>query len=252
MLTLTSFRFFSSAIRSSTGATAWQGPHHSAQKSTSTGSSAWSTSFSNVASVTSVAIQRSFRFLIGGPVPDPPKERTLLSTLRFPMGEQVFQTLPTVPDHPGLEQDLLERWEREEPFRKLPEHNAGGPTFSFMAGPITANNPAGVHHGHGRTLKDVFQRYKAMRGFDQRYQNGFDSQGLWVEVEVERSLGLGSKREIEEYGLAEFARRCRERVAHYSEVLTEQFRRLGQWMDSDDDYSPFTHTTIGYIRRFLS
>src|SRR6266403_5621702 len=66
MLTLTSFRFFSSAIRSSTGATAWQGPHHSAQKSTSTGSPAWSTSFSNVASVTSVAIQRSFRFLIGG------------------------------------------------------------------------------------------------------------------------------------------------------------------------------------------
>src|SRR4051812_39190788 len=100
MLTLTSFRFFSSAIRSSTGATAWQGPHHSAQKSTSTGSPDWSTSFSKVASVTSVAIQRSFRFLVGGPVPDPPKERTLLSTLRFPMGDQAFQTLPTVPDHP--------------------------------------------------------------------------------------------------------------------------------------------------------
>src|SRR5260221_12603901 len=103
MLTLTSFRLRSSAIRSSTGATAWQGPHHSAQQSTSTGSPAWSTSFSNVASVTSVAIQRSFRFLVGGPLPGPPKERTLLSTLRFPMGDQVFHPLPTVPDHPALE-----------------------------------------------------------------------------------------------------------------------------------------------------
>ena len=120
-----------------------------------------------------------------------------------------------------------------------------------MDGPITANNPAGVHHGHGRTLKDVFQRYKALRGFDQRYQNGFDSQGLWVEVEVEKSLGLGSKREIEEYGLAEFAAKCRERVAHYSEVMTEQFRRLGQWMDWDNDYYTFSDTNIEYIWGFL-
>jgi isoleucyl-tRNA synthetase len=167
------------------------------------------------------------------------------------MGEQVFQTLPTVPDHPALEEAILELWEREETFRKLREQNAGGPTFSFMDGPITANNPAGVHHGHGRTLKDVFQRYKALRGFDERYQNGFDSQGLWVEVEVEKSLGLGSKREIEEYGLAEFARKCRERVAHYSEVMTEQCRRLGQWMDWDNDYYTFSDTNIEYIWGFL-
>ena len=69
-----------------------------------------------------------------------------------------------------------------------------------------------VHTAWGRTLKDVFQRYKAMQGFHQRYQNGFDCQGLWIEVGVERELGLNSKREIEEYGLAEFARRCREKV----------------------------------------
>jgi isoleucyl-tRNA synthetase len=167
------------------------------------------------------------------------------------MGKPVFQSLPTVPDHPALEEAILELWEREETFRKLREQNAGGPTFSFMDGPITANNPAGVHHGHGRTLKDVFQRYKALRGFDERYQNGFDSQGLWVEVEVEKSLGLGSKREIEEYGLAEFARKCRERVAHYSEVMTEQCRRLGQWMDWDNDYYTFSDTNIEYIWGFL-
>jgi isoleucyl-tRNA synthetase len=167
------------------------------------------------------------------------------------MSAPVFQTLPTVPDHPALEEEILAWWERERTFQKLREQNAGGPIFSFMDGPITANNPAGVHHGHGRTLKDVFQRYKALRGFDQRYQNGFDSQGLWVEVEVEKSLGLGSKREIEEYGLAEFAAKCRERVVYYSDVMTEQFRRLGQWMDWDNDYYTFSDTNIEYIWGFL-
>src|SRR5881409_3876530 len=138
------------------------------------------------------------------------------------MGKPIFQSLPDKPDHPRLEEGVLARWEEEGTFAKLRAQNAGGPTFSFMDGPITANNPAGVHHGHGRTLKDVFQRYKAQRGFDERYQNGFDCQGLHVEVEVEKSLGLGSKREIEEYGLAEFAERCKERVAHFSTVIAEQ------------------------------
>jgi isoleucyl-tRNA synthetase len=163
----------------------------------------------------------------------------------------VFQPLPKVPDHPEVEKEILAWWEQARIFDKLRERNRGGPTFSFMDGPITANNPAGVHHGHGRTLKDVFQRYKAMRGFDQRYQNGFDSQGLWVEVEVEKSLGLGSKREIEAYGLAAFARACRDRVAHYSELLTRQCIRLGQWMDWDNDYYTFSDTNIEYIWRFL-
>ena len=163
----------------------------------------------------------------------------------------MFTPLADKPDHSALELELLEVWEREQTFERLRERNRGGPKFRFMDGPITANNPAGVHHGHGRTLKDVFQRYKAMRGFDQRYQNGFDSQGLWVEVEVEKELGLGSKREIEEYGLAEFARRCRERVAYYSEVMTQQFIRLGQWMDWDNDYYTFSDTNIEYIWGFL-
>jgi isoleucyl-tRNA synthetase len=109
----------------------------------------------------------------------------------------------------------------------------------------------GAHHCWGRTLKDVFQRYKAVRGFDQRYQNGFDCQGLWVEVGVERSLGLNSKQEIEEYGLAEFAQRCKERVAEYGEVITQQSKRLGMWMDWDNDYYTFSDTNIEYIWRFL-
>jgi isoleucyl-tRNA synthetase len=163
----------------------------------------------------------------------------------------MFAPLPDKPDHVGLEEDVLAWWDAECIFDRLREQNRGGPTWSFMDGPVTANNPMGVHHCWGRTLKDVFQRYKAMRGFDQRYQNGFDCQGLWVEVGVERSLGLNSKREIEEYGLAEFAERCKERVAEYAEVITSQSRRLGMWMDWDNDYYTFSDTNIEYIWRFL-
>ena len=156
------------------------------------------------------------------------------------MTEPIFQSLPDKPDHPGLEREMLARWDEEGTFAKLREQNSAGPTFSFMDGPITANNPAGVHHGHGRTLKDVFQRYKGQRGHELRYQNGFDSQGLHVEVEVEKSLGLNSKREIERYGLAEFAERCKERVAHYAGVMTRQSKRLGMWMDWGNDYFTFS------------
>ena len=162
-----------------------------------------------------------------------------------------YEPLPAVPDHAALEQEILEWWDREGIFDKLREQNAGGERFGFLDGPITANNPMGVHHAWGRTLKDVFQRYKALRGFDQRYQNGFDCQGLWVEVEVEKALGLNSKRDIEEYGLAEFAARCRERVAEFAEVITDQDRRLGRWMDWDNDYYTFSDTNIEYIWRFL-
>jgi isoleucyl-tRNA synthetase len=166
--------------------------------------------------------------------------------------ERIFPPLPDKPDHVALELEVLELWERERTFEELRERNRGGPRFSFVDGPITANNPMGVHHAWGRTLKDVFQRYKALRGFDQRYQNGFDCQGLWVEVEVEKALGLDSKREIEEYGLAEFAARCRERVAHFSEVITDRSKRLGMWMDWDNDYYTFSDTNIEYIWRFLA
>jgi len=163
----------------------------------------------------------------------------------------VFEPLPQVPDHPALEREILEWWESRGVFEKLREKNRGGPKWSFFDGPITANNPMGVHHGWGRTLKDVFQRYRALKGHELRFQNGFDCQGLWVEVEVEKALGLNSKREIEEYGLAEFAARCRERVAHFSDVQTQQSIRLGMWMDWENDYYTFSDTNISYIWGFL-
>jgi isoleucyl-tRNA synthetase len=163
----------------------------------------------------------------------------------------MFTPLPDKPDHPALELEILELWEREGTFEQVREANRGGPAWSFFDGPVTANKKLAVHTAWGRTLKDVFQRYKALRGFDQRYQNGFDCQGLWIEVGVERSLGLNSKREIEEYGLAEFARRCREVVVRYADDLTRGSKRLGQWMDWGNDYFTFSDTNIEYVWRML-
>jgi isoleucyl-tRNA synthetase len=163
----------------------------------------------------------------------------------------MFAPLPDKPDHDALERAILEIWEREGTFAALRERNANGPTFSFIDGPVTANKPLALHTAWGRTLKDVFQRYKALRGYHQRYQNGFDCQGLWIEVGVERELGLNSKREIEEYGLAEFARKCRDVVVWSSQELTKGSIRLGQWMDWGRDYFTFSDTNIEYIWRFL-
>jgi isoleucyl-tRNA synthetase len=163
-----------------------------------------------------------------------------------------FPALPAKPDHPEIERHILDVWDERRTFDRLRERNAGGPVFSFIDGPITANNPMGVHHAWGRTLKDVYQRFHALKGCDQRYQNGFDCQGLWVEVEVEKSLQLNSKQEIEAYGLDRFSRACRDRVAEYSERQTEQSKRLGQWMDWDNDYYTLSDTNISYIWEFLA
>jgi isoleucyl-tRNA synthetase len=163
----------------------------------------------------------------------------------------VFQPLPKVPDHPAIEEEILAWWDEAGVFEQLRARNRGGPRFSFIDGPVTANKTLGVHTAWGRTLKDVFQRYRALRGFDQRYQNGFDCQGLWIEVGVEHDLGLNSKREIEEYGLEEFARRCREKVVWSAEELWQGSRRLGQWMDWGNDYFTFSDTNIEYVWRML-
>ncbi len=167
------------------------------------------------------------------------------------MAETIFTPLPDKPDHPALEVEVLDWWEGQGTFEQLRERNRGGPRFSFFDGPVTANKSLGVHTAWGRTLKDVFQRYKALRGFDQRYQNGFDCQGLWIEVGVEHELGLNSKREIEEYGLENFARKCRDAVVRSADELWKGSKRLGMWMDWGNDYFTFSDTNIEYVWRML-
>ena len=139
-------------------------------------------------------------------------------------------------DVAALEHAVLDYWRRNAAFEALVEKNRGNPRYSFLDGPITANNPMGVHHAWGRALKDAYQRYHAMLGKDQRYQNGFDCQGLWVEVEVEKELGFTSKREVEDYGIDRFVETCKQRVRKYSALQTEQSKRLGMWMHWDDSY----------------
>jgi len=150
-----------------------------------------------------------------------------------------------------IEKKVLAFWKRRKIFDKLRCKNRGKKKWSFIDGPITANNPMGVHHAWGRTYKDLFQRFKAMQGFDQRWQNGFDCQGLWVEVEVEKDLGFNSKRDIENFGLDRFSKACRARVNKFSAIQTQQSIKLGQWMDWKNSYYTFTDTNIEYIWHFL-
>ena len=163
----------------------------------------------------------------------------------------MFEPFPDKPDHAAIELAILDRWAAEDTFEQVRAKNADGPKFSFIDGPVTANKTLAVHTAWGRTLKDALQRYKAMQGFHQRYQNGFDCQGLWIEVGVEKELGLNSKRDIEAYGLAEFARKCRAVVEWSAEELTKGSIRLGQWMDWERSYYTFADTNIEYIWRFL-
>jgi isoleucyl-tRNA synthetase len=151
-----------------------------------------------------------------------------------------FDKVETQVDFPAQERAILEFWARIGAFEKLRAQNAGKPKWSFLDGPITANNPMGVHHAWGRTYKDAYQRYFAMTGHELRYQNGFDCQGLWVEVEVEKDLKLGSKRDIENLvpgdifaSIDRFVNLCKERVNKFARVQTEQSVRLGYWMDWD-------------------
>lgn len=164
---------------------------------------------------------------------------------------QTFKEVPNKVDFPAQERDRLAWWTAHQVVEQYLHRNDGSETrFSFIDGPITANNPMGVHHAWGRTYKDIFQRYHAALGKKQRFQNGFDCQGLWVEVEVEKELGLRNKREIETLGIAEFVERCKQRVWKYAARQTDQSIRLGYWMDWDNSYytmSDENNYTIWYF-----
>ncbi|MBI4226224.1 isoleucine--tRNA ligase [Candidatus Roizmanbacteria bacterium] len=160
---------------------------------------------------------------------------------------------------PEMEKKWLKHWYGKRIINKyLRKNSKAKKTFSFLDGPITANNPMGVHHAWGRTYKDVWQKFYNLLGYRQRFQNGFDCQGLWVEVEVEKELGLKSKKEIENLihgdkkaSVAKFVNLCKQRVYKYSKIQAEQSKRLGYFMDWDHSYFTMSDENNYMIWHFL-
>ena len=158
-----------------------------------------------------------------------------------------------------MEKKLLKRWYSKGIVKKYLEKNKDSKKYwSFLDGPITANNPMGVHHAWGRTYKDLWQKFFNLLGYKQRFQNGFDCQGLWVEVEIEKQLGIKNKKEIEELvpgdkkaSIAKFIKMCKERVRKYAGIQTEQSKRLGYFMDWDHSYFTMSDENNYMIWQFL-
>ena len=131
---------------------------------------------------------------------------------------------------------MLARWREERVFERSLAQREGAPVWSFYEGPPTANGRPGSHHVLARVFKDVYPRYKTMCGFRVPRKAGWDCHGLPVELEVEKQLGISSKQEIEEFGIAEFNQRCRESVFEYVEEWNKLTERIGFWIDLDDPY----------------
>ncbi len=156
-----------------------------------------------------------------------------------PNRQGAFEPVAPRVDFVANEERTLKWWYEAGIVDRYLHRNDRSPRkWSFIDGPITANNPMGVHHAWGRMYKDLFLRWRNMQGYRQRFQNGFDGQGLWVEVNVEKDLGFKSKKDIEAYGIAKFVEECKARVRHYAAVQTEQSKRLGYFMD----WEPSSHT----------
>ncbi len=170
-----------------------------------------------------------------------------------------FKPVSPKVDFPAMERDLLKEWYDKGIVEKyLKRNEKSEKRFSFLDGPITANNPMGVHHGWGRTYKDLWQRFWNMCGYKQRFQNGFDCQGLWVEVEVEKELGIRNKKDIENLvpgdkkaSIAKFVQLCKERVYTFSAIQTDQSKRLGYFMDWDNSYYTMSDENNYMIWYFL-
>jgi isoleucyl-tRNA synthetase len=141
---------------------------------------------------------------------------------------------------PKLEERVLERWRERDIFQRSLAQRQGADVWSFYEGPPTANGEPGAHHVLSRVFKDIYPRYRTMRGYLVPRKGGWDCHGLPVELEVERELGMSSKADIEAYGIAEFNRRCRESVFRYVEEWNRLTERIGFWIDLDDAYVTLT------------
>lgn len=148
----------------------------------------------------------------------------------------MYRSVPTQVDLPDLDHQVLHFWHANSIFRRSLEQSEGRPEWVFYEGPPTANGMPGAHHIEARVFKDVFPRYKTMKGFHVARKAGWDCHGLPVELAVERELGFSGKQDIEKYGIAEFNARCRESVTRHTDAFAELTERMGYWVDMDDAY----------------
>jgi len=156
----------------------------------------------------------------------------------------MFKPVDTRQSFPKLEEEILELWKKNDTFRKSVEERPEDKLYVFYEGPPTANARPGVHHVIARAFKDLFPRFKTMRGYRVPRKGGWDTHGLPVELEVERELGLKSKPEIEEFGVEEFNKRCRESVFRYVQEWEKLTDRIGFWIDIDDPYVTYHNNYI--------
>ena len=148
----------------------------------------------------------------------------------------MYKPVPAQIDLPAMEHDVLDLWDRESVFERSIAQAEGRPLWTFYEGPPTANGTPGAHHVEARVFKDIFPRYRTMKGYFVPRQAGWDCHGLPVELAVERELGFSGKQDIEDYGIAEFNARCRESVLRHVDEFTQMSKRMGFWVDTDSAY----------------
>jgi isoleucyl-tRNA synthetase len=148
----------------------------------------------------------------------------------------MYRAVPAQIDLPAMERAVLDMWDEESVFETSVERSKGRPMWVFYEGPPTANGTPGTHHVEARAFKDVFPRYRTMKGYHVPRQAGWDCHGLPVELAVEKELGFSGKQDIEAYGIAEFNERCRTSVLRHVGEFSEMTRRMGYWVDMDSAY----------------
>ncbi|MBN2084566.1 MAG: class I tRNA ligase family protein, partial [Anaerolineales bacterium] len=141
----------------------------------------------------------------------------------------MFEPVPAKPDFRKQEEEILKFWKERDIFRRSMEDRKDGTPFVLFEGPPTANGRPGVHHVLARAFKDLFPRYRTMRGFYVRRRGGWDTHGLPVEIEVEKELGLEHKHQIEEYGIAKFNEKCKASVFRYIRDWERLTERIAYW-----------------------
>ena len=148
----------------------------------------------------------------------------------------MFSPVSSRVSFPELDARVLQQWKERDVFRRAESEREGAPRFMLYDGPPTANGSPGIHHVLARIFKDVICRYRTMKGYQVLRKGGWDTHGLPVELGIEQELGLTSKRDIEEYGIEEFNRKCRESVFRYVKEWEEMTDRIGFWVDMDAPY----------------